>query len=146
MLKLSVFVLDGSKCKASAFIDGNFTLEMLRKQIKRMREEIVALSQKEEAGVATTLPKSMSSREKRIAHYQDLADTLVREKERLEKEQMEKVEAWEARTAESGKRPPGRKPKDPKDREVKEPTINPVDRDSKMIKRQRGVSSATTAS
>ena len=150
LVKMGTVAIDGTKIKANASMDKNYTLETLTKKEERYKEiarkileEGIRTDEEEDCifgpdNNGWSMPKDALERVKRAKD----------ELERRKKEELEKYERMmekrRKKEKETGKKIKGRKPKHPvdkkksKDGKQKEPTANTTDPDSRIMKTRKG--------
>lgn len=151
LVKMGTVALDGSKIKANASIDKNYTLETLSKKEERYKEiarkiieEGIKIDAEEDRifgpdNNGWSMPKDALERVRRAKkQLEEKKKEELDEYERKQKERKEKEE-------ETDKNLRGRKPKHPDDKKLnskdgkkKEPTANTTDPDSRMMKTRNG--------
>ena len=151
LVKMGTVAIDGTKIKANASIDKNYTLGTLTEKEKRYKEiakrileEGITTDEEEEHifgpdNNGWSMPKDALERIKRAKD-----ELKLRKKEELE-EYERMIEKRRKREEENGEKVKGRKPKHPKDKKKKskdgkqkEPTANTTDPDSRIMKTRKG--------
>jgi len=152
LVKVGTVAIDGTKVKANASIDKNYSLETLKKKedeklkelARKIIEDGIKIDEEEDRifgpdNDGYSLPKDAIKRVREAK--KQLEEKKKKELEEYERKLRERGEKEE----ETGKKIRGRKPKDPEDKgqtqlEVKKktPRANITDPDSRMMKTRRG--------
>ena len=150
LVKMGTVAIDGTKIKANASIDKNYTLETLTKKEERYKEiarrifeEGIRTDEEEDCifgpdNNGWSMPKDAMERVKRAK------DELERRKKEELEEYERMMEKRKKKEKETGKKIKGRKPKHPeekkksKDGKQKKPTANTTDPDSRIMKTRKG--------
>ncbi|HUF45991.1 MAG TPA: transposase [Aestuariivirgaceae bacterium] len=142
LIRLGLVVLDGTKVKASAALDGNRTAATIEEQIARMMAEAEASDAQEDrlfgAHRGDELPKDLARTGDRLARLQACKEKLERRAAEAAARQQEKIEGRAADEQASGRRKRGRKPKAPDPTVDPDAVANPTDPDSGIMKTWRG--------
>jgi transposase len=151
LVKMGTVAIDGTKIKANASMDKNYTLETLTKKEERYKEIARKII---EEGIQT------DEEEDRIfgpenngwSMPKDALERVKRAKEELERKKREELEEYkrlleerQKKEEETSEKIKGRKPKHPKDKKQKskdgkpkEPVANTTDLDSRIMKTRKG--------
>lgn len=152
LVKMGTVAIDGTKMKANASKDKNFTLETLKKkeqsELEKIARKIIEDGIKvdeEEDRIFGPDNKGYGMPEDAIKRIRE-AKKILEERKRKEMEDYEKnQEERKQKEEETGKKLRGRKPKHPDQVELefktgkkKEPTANTTDPDSRLMKTRNG--------
>jgi len=152
LVKMGTVALDGTKVKANASINKNYTLKTLSIKEEERLKELARTIIEEGIKVDEEEDRIFGPDNNGWSMPKDALDRIRRAKKELEQRQQEELAEYERKQEErkekekeTGKSLRGRKPKHPKERKTKskngarkEPTANTTDPDSKIMKTRKG--------
>ncbi len=142
LIRLGLVVLDGTKVKAGASLEGNRSAATIAEQVGRMTAEAESVDTREDGLFGEprgdALPRHLARREDRLLRLRACQAKLERRAAEAASRQQEKIDARTAEEQTSGQRRRGRKPKPADARVDPERVANPTDPDSEVMKTRRG--------
>jgi len=152
LVKMGTVALDGTKVKANASINKNYTLKTLSAKEEERLKELARTIIKEGITIDEEEDRIFGPDNNGWSMPKDALDRIRRAKKELEQRQQEELAEYERKQEErkekekeTGKKLRGRKPKHPKEKKTKsktgtrkEPKANTTDPDSKVMKTRTG--------
>lgn len=152
LVKMGTVAIDGTKMKANASKDKNYTLETLKKKEQSELEKIARKIIEDGIKVDEEEDRIFGPDNKGYGMPEDAIERIRRAKRELEEKKRKEIEDYEKnqeerkqKEEETGKKLRGRKPKHPNQMELefqsgkkKRPTANTTDPDSRLMKTRNG--------
>lgn len=152
LVKMGTVAIDGTKMKANASKQKNYTLETLERKEKEELEKIARKIIEDGIKVDEEEDKEFGPDNNGYGMPEDALERIKKAKEELEEKKRKEIEDYEKKAKErkmkeeeTGKKIRGRKPKhpnqtklDPKTGKKKEPKANTTDPDSRLMKTRNG--------
>ena len=152
LVKMGTVAIDGTKMKASASKDKNFTLETLKKKEREELERIARKIIEDGIKVDEEEDRIFGPDNKGYGMPEDAIERIRKAKRELEEKRRKELDDYEKnqeerrkKEEETGKKLRGRKPKHPNQMELdyqsgkkKRPTANTTDPDSRLMKTRNG--------
>ena len=152
LVKMGTIAIDGTKMKANASKDKNFTLETLKKKEEKELEKIARKIIEDGIKVDEEEDEEFGPDNKGYGIPEDALERIRKAQKELEEKKRKEIEDYEKnqeerkkKEEETGKKLRGRKPKQPNQMELdsktgkkKEPKANTTDPDSRLMKTRNG--------